>query len=248
MPRMPLDAPPLELSGTTLNAAGSLGFAPKKGEASLSSLAAFITNPVSLRPRRASQGARLLTFPGGVLLHTGMPNPGLRNTIRDFGMAWARAELPIILNLLVDEPTALQRVLPNLEELDNLTGLELNIPADASPQLAAELVAAARGKLPVIAQLSLPRAEELAHRCLGAGASAISLGPPRGSLPDGAGGMLNGRLYGEAVWPQCLATTHSLARAEVPVIAAGGIRREAQAAACLAAGALAVQWDVELWK
>ncbi|MCW5875169.1 MAG: hypothetical protein KIS88_11045 [Anaerolineales bacterium] len=255
---MQLDMPPLELNGAMLNAAGSLGFVPrgfvpggfvpKKDEAAHTPLAAFITNPISLQPRRPSQGERMLPFPGGVLLHTGLPNPGLRRTIQEYGMAWAHAELPIILNLLVDDPVALRKVMPNIEALENLAGLELNIPADAAPQLAGELCAAAAGRLPVIAQLSVPRAEELAHGCLRAGASAISLGPPRGTLAGADGRLVNGRLYGPAIYPQALATTQALARARVPVIAAGGIEHEAQAAACLAAGALAVQFDIGLWR
>ncbi|HRN51647.1 MAG TPA: hypothetical protein PLC52_10645 [Anaerolineales bacterium] len=244
---MHLDAPQLELSGTTLNAAGSLGFVPRKGDTP-PGLAAFTTNPISLQPRRPSHGERMLAFPGGVLLHTGLPNPGLRRCIQDYGMAWAHAEMPIILNLLIDSPADLRKVVPNIEALDNLAALELNIPADASPQLAADLCAAALGKLPVLAQLTLPRAEELAGACLRAGASAVSLGAPRGSLLGPDGKVVNGRLYGPAIYPQALAATQALTRAGVPVIAAGGIESEAQAAACLAAGAMAVQWDVALWK
>jgi len=245
---MQLDTPRLELPGARLNAAGSLGFAPRKGEAGAAMLAAFVTNPISLTARRPARGERMLPFPGGILLHTGLPNSGLRRSIQEYGMAWAHAELPIILNLLVDDPAALRKVMPNLETLDNLVGLELNIPADSSPQLAAELCSAALGKLPVIAQLSLPRAEELAHACLRAGASAVSLGPPRGSLPVADGRLVNGRLYGPAVYPQALATTQALASADVPIIAAGGIESEAQATAVLAAGAIAVQFDMALWK
>ncbi|UYN90565.1 MAG: hypothetical protein KIT08_04840 [Anaerolineales bacterium] len=243
------DAPPLDLRTPYLNAAGSLGFVPREPPLPDSlPIGAFITNPISLQARRASQGQRMLPFAGGVLLHTGLPNPGLRSCVREYGMAWAHAELPIILNLLVDEPSALRKVMPNIEALDNILAVELNIPADASPQLASDLCAAAAGKLPVIAQLCLPRAEELAHRCLAAGASAVSLGPPRGSLPGEGGGLLNGRLYGPALFPQALAATQTLARAGVPVIAAGGIMGEAEASAALAAGAMAVQFDVGLWK
>lgn len=246
---MVLDSPPLDLRTPYLNAAGSLGFVPKDGSlpAGLAP-GAFITNPISLQSRRPSQGERMLSFPGGVLLHTGLPNPGLRSSVREYSLAWAHAELLIILNLLVDDPIALRKVMPNIEALENIVALELNIPADASPQLAGELCRAAAGKLPLIAQLSLPRAEELAHGCLAAGASAVSLGPPRGSLLTATGGLLNGRLYGPAIFPQALAATQALVRAGVPVIAAGGIGSEAEANAALAAGAMAVQFDVSLWK
>ncbi len=243
------DSPPLDLRTPYLNAAGSLGFVPKDGSLP-GGLApgAFITNPISLQARRPAQGERVLSFPGGVLLHTGLPNPGLRRSIQDYGLAWAHAELPIILNLLVDEPAALRKVMSNIEALENVLAVELNIPADASPQLAGELCRAAAGKLALIAKLSLPRAEELAHGCLAAGAGAVSLGPPRGSLPGAGGGVVNGRLYGPAIFPQALAVTQGLVRAGVPVIAAGGIESDEQATACLAAGAIAIQFDVSLWR
>ena len=66
-----------------MNAAGSLGFAPdRRGPIALEQLGAFVTNPVSLRPRTPAQGARLLPFPGGFLLHSGHPNPGFNRVVR----------------------------------------------------------------------------------------------------------------------------------------------------------------------
>jgi dihydroorotate dehydrogenase (NAD+) catalytic subunit len=244
---MSTDAPALELGNGRMNAAGSLGLVPSENPAS-AGLSLWITNPISLRPRRASQGTRLIPFPGGVLLHTGLPNPGLRNAVRSYANAWARAPLAIVPHLLVDDPAALRKAMPRIEELENIAAIELGIPADASPRLAADLVAAAAGELAVIAQLSLPRAEELADGCLAAGASAVSLGPPRGSLPGPDGRLVNGRLYGPALFPQVLAVTQTLAKGGLPVIAAGGIESEAQEQACRDAGAIGIQVDVGLWK
>jgi dihydroorotate dehydrogenase (NAD+) catalytic subunit len=246
---MSTDAPLLELGNGRMNAAGSLGFVPSDSPAFAGlSLGVCITNPISLRPRKASQVPRLLEFPGGVLLHTGWPNPGLRSAVSSYANAWARAPLPVVLHLLVDDAAALRKAMPRIEELENIAAIELNIPTDASPRLAADLVAAAAGELAVIAQLSLPRAEELADGCLAAGASAVSLGPPRGSLPAADGRLVNGRLYGPAIFAQALAATQTLAKAGVPVIAAGGIEGEAQERACRDAGAIGIQMDVGLWK
>jgi hypothetical protein len=72
----------LDLRTQWLNAAGSLGFAlDPRGPVSLESFAAFTTNPISVRPRRAGALPRQLTFPGGVLFHTAHPNPGLSAAI-----------------------------------------------------------------------------------------------------------------------------------------------------------------------
>ena len=60
--------------------------------------------------------------------------------------------------------------------------------------------------------------------------------------------MVEGRLYGPALFPQALAGVRGLAQAGVPVIGAGGVYSQAQAQAMLAAGALAVQLDAVLWR
>jgi dihydroorotate dehydrogenase (NAD+) catalytic subunit len=245
---MSTDAPALDLRSPWQNAAGSLGFAPEKANADLNALGAFVTNPLTLRPRRASQGERMLKFPGGVLMHTGLPNPGLSAAVKRYAAAWARAPLPIILHIAADDPAALRKSMPNIEALENITAIELGIPADAAPQLAAGLVQAAAGELPVIAQLSLLRSEELAAEALRAGASAISLGPPRGALTGSKGKLVEGRLYGPAIYPLALAVVQRLAKAQVPVVGSGGIETEEQGETMLKAGALAVQVDVAFWK
>lgn len=246
---MSTDTPALDLRSPWLNAAGSLGFVPDgRGPLELEQLGAFITNPISLRPRRASQGTRMLSFAGGMLMHTGHPNPGLSAALKRHPNAWARASLPIILHILADDPAALRKAMPRIEELENLAAVELGIPADASPQLTRDLVQAATGELPVIAQITLPRCEELANAALSAGASALSLGPPRGVLPDAGGKLIDGRLYGPAIYPQALAAVRTLAKTKIPVIASGGIEGRPQGEAMLDAGALAVQIDIALWK
>ena len=65
---------------------------------------AFITNPISLRPRLPTAQPALIEFPGGFLLHTGLPNPGLSAVLKKHGARWNRADLPIIVNLMADRP------------------------------------------------------------------------------------------------------------------------------------------------
>jgi dihydroorotate dehydrogenase (NAD+) catalytic subunit len=83
---------------------------------------------------------------------------------------------------------------------------------------------------------------------LGAGASAISLGPPRGALKDKQGEIVYGRLYGPGVFPQALEAVSALAQMDLPIIGAGGIYQQAQIDAMLEAGALAVQVDTSWWQ
>jgi len=244
-----LPAQSLDLTKPWLNAAGSLAFAPDPRAAiTLDAFGAFITNPISARARRAGRPPRQLSFPGGVLLHTGHPNPGMNAAIKRYAAAWARAPLPIIVHLLSDKPDEVRKAVLRIEELDNVAAIEIGIEADSSVELVNELVSAARGELPVIIQLPLHRAVELAFAALDAGAAALSLGAPRGALPSTDGKLVSGRLYGPALYPQALETVRELVRMKVPIIGSGGIETKAQGEAMLAEGALAVQMDVGLWK
>jgi dihydroorotate dehydrogenase (NAD+) catalytic subunit len=231
-----------------MNAAGSLGFAPDvRSDISPESFGAFVTNPISVRARRAASGPRLFKFPGGVLLHSGHPNPGLSSVIKNYASAWARSPLPIIVHLLSAKAEDLQKALPRIEELENVSAIELGI-VDAKQADVKELAGAASGELPLIIQLGWPHAAELAEAAMDGGAVAISLGPPRGTLPGSDGKLVSGRLYGPAQFPQALAMVLELSKRGIPIIASGGVETQAQGEAMLAAGALAVQIDIALWK
>ncbi len=194
---------------------------------------------------RYSKG--MIPFPGGVLLHTGHPNPGLRSVLRRFGGRWARAPLPVIVHLLGDDPERAARAVHRLEETEGVAGIEIGLPPGIGSGGAQQLVQAAVGELPVLARVGIDAARELGPDLIAAGASAITLGPPRGSLPDGQGMPVSGRLYGPALFAQALEAVRSLAAQGIPVHAAGGAYRAQDTAAFYAAGAAAVQLDIVLW-
>ncbi|HWQ84941.1 MAG TPA: nitronate monooxygenase, partial [Anaerolineales bacterium] len=114
------------------------------------------------------------------------------------------------------------------------------------------LLEAAFSELPIILRLPLDRAVELAYS-LGpylddSRVTAISLGPPRGVVRLPEDGFLRGRQYGPAVLPAALAAVCALSQGSLPVIGAGGIYRQQDIEAMLAAGAAAVQVDSVLWR
>jgi dihydroorotate dehydrogenase (NAD+) catalytic subunit len=234
-----------------MNAAGSLGFAPDpRGPVDLTHLGAFVTNPLSRRGRTPAHGRRLLQYPGGFLLHTGYPNPGLSKALRRYASHWARSNLPVLVHLLGEDPDELAEMVKRLETVAGVAGIELGLPPGCEIPGALALVAAANGELPVIVRLPLERAVELGQALAalpGASVSALSLGAPRGALPGPGGALLTGRLYGPAVFPLALLTVQSLANTGLPIIGAGGVYRAEQAAAMLSAGAIAVQLDAVLW-
>jgi dihydroorotate dehydrogenase (NAD+) catalytic subunit len=244
MPKIDLSFdPPL------MNAAGSLGYAPnRRGPVDLGKLGAFVTNPVSLRPRTPAQGPRLLDFQGGFLLHSGHPNPGLRRVIQRHAAQWGRALLPVVVHLLAESPAEVRLMAERLERVEGVAGVEVGLPPGCDPGTVVDMVRAAQGELPVIARLQLEQAGPLAMELANSGVAALSLAPPRGALPSAGGGLVHGRLYGPAVLPGALNAVREASRSGLPVIGAGGVYGRSDMEAMFAAGAAAVQLDAVLWR
>ncbi len=232
-----------------MNTAGSLGFAPDgHGPLDWSGLGAFVTNPVSMEGRTPARGVRYAGYPGGFLLHTGYPNSGLKRVIRHYSRQWSRSPIPVIVHLLAHEPADIEKMARLLEAVEGVSGLEVGLASDASPDLVTACTQAACGELPVLVRLPMERAVELAPGAIQAGAEAVSLAPPRGILPLKAGEPAHGRLYGPGILPMMLPVVQQLTQLGVLVIAAGGIYMQEQVNAVLSMGAIAVQLDSVLWR
>jgi dihydroorotate dehydrogenase (NAD+) catalytic subunit len=232
-----------------MNAAGTLGFSPDiKSGVDFSQLGAFITNPVSLAPRTPAKGTRYLPFSGGFLLHTGYPNPGLSRVIRNHARKWDRSPMPIIVNLLAQDPNSVWEMTQRLEGIESISGVEIGLPPDIDPGSAVKMAEAAVGELAVIVRVPLERSFELGLALKDTGLSAISLSPPRGAYPDKNGNLTTGRIYGPSVFPMALAQVTRLILLDIPIIASGGIYKSTDIEAMLTAGAIAVQIDSLLWR
>jgi len=238
-----------------MNAAGSLGFTPDtRTGISLEPFGAFVTNPFSLRPRLPATKPEVVEYPGGFLLHTGLPNPGLNAGLKKYSAKWSRADLPIIVHLMADRPEETQRMVRMLESQENVMSAELGF----APLLADDIILLTLemcvGELPLIFSLPVEQVLSLGPRLIQGGAQAISIAAPRGALPltpnpspDGRGELITGRLYGPSLFPQTLETVHSAARIGLAVIGSGGVWSKENADAILSVGALAVQVDAALW-
>ena len=232
-----------------MNAAGVLGFFPDRhGPIDWGMLGAFITNPVSLSPRTPAHGSRFEAYPGGFLLHTGYPNPGLSLVLRRYARQWSHSPLPVIVHLLARGTVEVAKMARRLETVEGVSGLEVGVVSDVSDEMLTALTQAASGELPVIVRLPMERSIELAYAAIQAGAVAVSLAPPRGIVPTQGGELLHGRLYGPAILPLALRVVHELTHLGIPTIGAGGITIQEHKNAMLAAGALAVQLDSPLWR
>lgn len=239
----------LSFSKPLMNAAGILGFAPDlRGSYDLDQFGAFITNPISLAPRTPAHSRVCLPFPGGFLLHSGYPNPGIKDVIRRFAARWARSSLMVIVHIIAQEMREAAAMVERLESLDGVMGVELGIFPRADENLTYALVSSAVGELPLIVRLPIASAERLSAAAIKAGATALSLGPSRAVLPNLEGSLTSGRLYGPSLYPHAMLALQSLRGCGVPVIAAGGFYNADQVKAALTAGAVAVQLDAVLWR
>ena len=206
-----------------------------------------MTNPLSLRPRVPAAKPEIIEYPGGFLLHTGLPNPGFHAGLKKYSAKWSRSDLPVIVHLMADRPEETQKMVRSLETQENVMAVELGF----APLLANDIILLTLdmclGELPLIFSLPVEQVLSLGPRLIQAGAQAISISMPRGALPASDSSLITGRLYGPSLFPRTLETVYSAARLGLPIIGAGGVWTKGNAAAMLAAGALAVQVDAALW-
>lgn len=242
----------LALQSSLMNAAGFLGFHLDVHQTGQPELGAFVTNPVSFKARLAARQACCLVYPGGFLLHSGYPNPGLRAVLSRHARYWQRSPVPVIVHLLGGPVEEVVHMARRLESVPGVAGIELGLPPGTSAGTAVGLAQAVMGELPVILRLPFETCLELARQIAGASLAseitAFSLAAPRGRLPFAGQAPVGGRLYGPGVFPQAVALVHTLAGFGVPVIAAGGVYSASQAEVMRAAGAWAVQLDSVLWR
>ena len=237
----------LYFSKPVMNAAGSLGFAPDpRNGIRFESFGAFITNPISLRPRLPAAQPALIEYPGGFLLHSGLPNPGLSSVIKRHGSRWNRADIPVIVHLMSDRPEETRKMARSLENLENVMAVELGFAPLLSDDIILMNLEMCVGELPLIFSLPAEQLLTLGPKLIQGGAAAISMTCPRGALIDG-GELITGRLYGRSLFPRSLEIVHSAAIIGLPIIGAGGIWTEQDTADMLSAGAMAVKIDASLW-
>ena len=244
-----------------MNAAGSLGFAPdSRTGIPLDSFGAFVTNPFSLRPRLPAAKPQSIEYPGGFLLHTGLPNPGMKAGIKKYAVRWDKSDLPIVVHLMADRPEETKNMVRMLETQENVVAAELGFAPLLANDILLLTLEMCAGELPLIFSLPVEQVLSLGPRLMQEGAQAISISAPRGALPltprpstltgtrpSGRGELITGRLYGPSLFPKSLETVYSAAKLGLPIIGAGGVWNKENADAMLAAGALAVQVDAALW-
>ncbi len=244
----------LPLASSVVAGGGAFGFADEyaslAGETRFSRFGAFITNPLTLRPRSPANEQGVIPFPGGALIHTGLPNPGLSAAIRDYEHKWERLGCPVIVHLAATTSGEVAACMEKLERVESVAGIEIGFRDNESLAEAETMMRAAVqfARQPII--VSLPHARALAFVRVAekAGAQAVTAtAPPRGTLRHN-GEWVSGRLYGPALLSQALSLTRELkTQTALPIIGAGGVHTKDDVEAMLAAGATAVMVDSVVW-
>lgn len=208
---------------------------------------AFVTNPLSLRPRLPTSHPALVEFPGGFLLHTGLPNPGLNAALKKYSAKWNRADLPIIVHLMADRPEETQRMVQELENVENVMAVQLGFAPLLSDDIILLNLEMCLGEVPLIFALPHEQVLTLGRQLIDGGATAISIASPRGAMFDKHGNLVTGRMFGQALFPRALDVIRSAVMSGIPIIGSGGISSDADAESMLKVGALAVEIDTRLW-
>jgi dihydroorotate dehydrogenase (NAD+) catalytic subunit len=233
-------------------AAGVFGFGEQYRDLiDFDKLGAIVTNPVTYAPWSPATGTRVVPLDSGVLVHTGLPNPGLSKVLGLHRATWERLPVPVIVHVVSTPLDEVRRCIHKLEEEESVAGIELGLNDDISIADAQSAVRAAadRADKPLLVRLPFGATIELATAVVDAGAGGLVVcAPPRGTARDSAGRLVAGRLYGPVVKPLVLRMVGQMARrVDVPVIGAGGIHSPQDARDYLEAGAVAVQVDSVTW-
>ena len=89
------------VSTPVMPAAGTVGFGDRyRSLIDFDKLGAIVTNPATIEAWRPAAGTRVISLDAGVLVHTGLPNPGLAKVISQNRRAWASLPIPVILHLV----------------------------------------------------------------------------------------------------------------------------------------------------
>lgn len=237
------------LTNPITNASGMLGYWPDfKRVPGLDALGAFFTNPISLKERKPAADRCAIRYPGGVLLHNGGANPGLRTVLKQSASRWADSTLPIVPHLVVENIFQVNEMIEQVENLPGVLAVSLEFPSDLGDYDIHAWLEQMICETPVLLQVAPHRLAGLAALLQNTELSGLVMAPLRGSLPaNGKTRLTHGRLYGPSLFPQMLQLLQRVKKGRLAIVSGGGIFTRPQVDVSLRAGASAVQLDTVLW-
>lgn len=245
----------LAFKNPILIASGFAGYGSELGAfGDLGELGGMITGPISLPPWRGAVQPRLLTAGTGVLLRTGNQNPGLQRVLKRYRQVWASTDTTWIARLCGAEPADYGALALRLEQVEGMAAIEVSFPwsVDNGWHIVEglEIIEALQAEtwLPLLAVVP-PLGGDLAWRCQQAGADVLVIA----DVPLGAvwrdGQWWVGQAYDPAAHAVAVQRLRQVVQqVDVPVMGRGAIHSLADILDMLAAGAVAVQIDSEIWR
>lgn len=242
----------LILETPVMNAAGMLGFGDHYRDLlKYDKLGAFVTNPITYTPRSPAHGTRVVPLDSGVLVHTGLPNPGVNKVLSTYRPVWEKLGVPIIAHVIVNNPDELRRCMQTFDREEIIDAVELGLSDEINPAETLWYLKVARDSIekPLLVRLPFGAQPDMVKAVIDGGADAlVACSAPRGTARDQSGKLVAGRVYSPAIKPLMLRYVGQLARrSRIPVIGAGGIHGVQDARDYLEAGAVAVQVDSAVW-
>ena len=258
---------PIELSAPIVTCSGTSGYDTEYAEvADLGAVGGFFTKSITVEPRKGNAPPRVVETRAGLLTAIGLANVGLERFIKEKVPRLSEVGAPVFVNVAGRTIDECIQVVQRLDEVPEISGLELNISCpnvreggiafgtDAAQVI--QIVSAVKKKLkrcPLIVKLS-PNVTDIlepARAAIEAGADCLSLvNTLTGMAIDSERQQpvlanVTGGLSGPAIKPVALYMVHRVysglcKEAKVPIIGMGGVQFGSDAVEFLLAGATAV--------
>jgi len=253
----------LKIKNPIMTASGTFGYGEEYAPfIDLNALGAIIVKGLSRNPRMGNPPPRIIETASGMLNAIGLQNVGVQAFIEKKLPYLKTLDVPIIANILGENPDDYQHIAELLNCAEGLHALEVNISCPnvskggiafgANPDMAMDIVRRVKSvtSLPVIVKLT-PNVTDvavIAEAVEAAGANAVSLiNTITGMSIDVEKRIphlknITGGLSGPAIKPIALRMVWQVVnRVSIPVIGIGGIMDANDALEFLVAGATAVQ-------
>ena len=253
----------LHLKNPIIAASGTFGYGVEFANlVDLDRLGGIVVKGLSIAPMEGAPPPRMRETPSGMVNAIGLQNIGVRAFVSEKLPQLRRFDLAVIANVFGRTVGEYVEVIRVLEGAEGLAAYELNISCPnvehggaeygADPELAAEVVAAARkaSRRPLWVKLSpsVGRIGLIAKAAESSGADALVIANTYPALCLDAHtrksrlGSTGGGLSGAAVKPITMRLVYEASRViNIPIIGLGGIEDPADVAEYLIAGAGAVE-------
>ena len=260
-PNLSVEVSKLKLKNPLMLASGILGLSGHTlCRVGKSGAGALITKSTSLSPREGYDGPAIVETPAGLLNSLGLPNPGIKEMVKEISVA-KKCGLPVIVSIYgfnIDEYDKASKI----AEEAGADAIELNVSCPhvkevgleigQKPELVSDIVKSIKKKVdkPIIVKLS-PNVSDIvsiAKSIEMAGADAITaINTVRAMAIDvdmkrpTLGGIIGG-LSGPAIKPIALRCVYEISeKVRIPIIGCGGIMDWRDVIEFMLAGATAVQ-------